>query len=151
MNGPPDPASRPSRLPLWIHITVLALLSLAFASGAVVWYSVDVVGDVEEPPFDVRPWLLLHGMLNPFLCVLFGYLLCVHIRYGWALRANWVSGLFMESVFALLILTGAGLYYAPEAWRAAIAETHHFAGGLLPVALAVHWITAKRWVKHISK
>jgi hypothetical protein len=145
-----SPATRPSRLPLIIHLIALGLLLLSFVSGAMAWYGQTVNSQSEEPSFNVRAWLLLHGYLNPFLCILFGYLLCNHIRYGWQLKANWMSGLFMELVFAALILTGAGIYYFPEQWRSVVTQVHHVAGLLLPLSLTIHWIASQLWVKNIS-
>ena len=145
------PAERPSRLPLVIHILVILLLLLAFVSGVLIWYGQNVNSGADEPTFNIRPWVLLHGYLNPLLCVMFGYLLCQHIRYGWAMRANWVTGLFMELVYAVLILTGASLYYSPESWRTVILLIHHYTGIAVPVAIGLHWITSLIWVKRLPK
>jgi hypothetical protein len=151
MDQPITPNSRPSRLPPFIHAIVLVLLLAAFVSGAVVWYGQTVNAGLDEPTFPIRGWLLLHGALNPFLCILFGYLLSHHIRYGWELRANWMTGLIMELTFAILILSGAGLYYFPEKWRATTLLIHHYVGLLLPLALIAHWIASHLWIKKISK
>jgi len=148
---PAIPSTRPSRLSPFIHGLVVLLLLLAFISGVVVWYGQTVNQADAEPVINVRGWLLLHGWLNPFLCGIFGYLLCQHIRLGWEMKANWLSGVVMEAVFALLILTGTGLYYSPENWRGAILLLHHLAGVLLPLSLIAHWIASQLWVKKVSK
>jgi hypothetical protein len=145
-----DPATRPSRLSLWLHIAVVVLIVLAFISGAVIWYCDFVTPESEEPPFNVHPWRILHGSLNPFLCTIFGYLLCHHIRIGWQLRANWISGFFMEAVFAALILTSIGLYYAPESWHETLVNTHRIIGLLLPVTLLLHWVRSQTWIRKVQ-
>ena len=144
-----NPIDRPSRLPLLAHITVVALLLLSFISGALIWYGeyVNDITDLNSTPFNVQPWRVLHGVLNPFLCVLFGSLLIQHIRIGWRIKANRVSGFLMEAVISLLILTGAGIYYAPESWQEWIAPTHKIFGLLVPLSLTIHWIAAQIWVK----
>lgn len=149
----PTPADRPSRLSLVIHTLVVALLLLSFVSGVMLWFGPLLGQPAEEllPPKPARVWVVIHGLLYPFLCVLFGYLLCQHIRYGWELKANRVTGALMEGVFAALILTAVGLYYGPESWREALVWAHRVLGLLLPVSLAAHWWTARAWVKTISK
>lgn len=145
------PADRPSRLPILIHLLVLLLLVCAFASGGLTWLAqIYYDPEVEKQILDEHFWRTFHGILNPFLCIIFGFLLCEHIRYGWKFRANWISGFSMEAVFAALILTGVGLYYAPEAWREAIDTTHKWIGLLLPVTLIWHWIASRMWIKRLK-
>jgi len=147
-----DPATRPSRLPLFTHVAVVLLLSLSFISGLAVWQG----QRVREQTMDVPVWLhgavVLHGVLNPFLCGLFGYLCCQHIRLGWQLRANLLTGIAMEIIFGGLIFTGAGLYYTgAEEWRSMLARTHELLGLLLPAGLGTHWLAGARWAKRNSK
>jgi hypothetical protein len=144
------PAERPSRLPFLIHSLVVLTLALSFISGVIVWYGQTLNADTGEQKLNVRGWLLLHGYLNPLLCIVFGYLLALHIRYGWAMRANWLSGLIMEAIFAVQIVTGVLLYYAAESWRPSTQQIHHYAGLLLPLALIVHWIASQFWVKKVQ-
>ena len=144
----PEAASRPSRLSLLVHVVVVGALSLSFISGVALWY-----GDAaatEDPPAWLHGWRVLHGSLNPVLCGIFGYLCAQHIRYGWALRANWISGLVMEILFLGLIVTGLVSYYAgAEAFRNTCLWLHRLAGAGLPAALLAHWLAGRRWVKKI--
>jgi cytochrome bd-type quinol oxidase subunit 2 len=58
----------------------------------------------------------------------------------------------MEFVFAGLILSGVGLYYAGSAeWRNTWTWAHRILGLLLPVGLSVHWAAGRRWGETISK
>ncbi len=153
MPTPPTPADRPSRLSLAIHTLVVVLLLLSYISGLMLWFGPLLGRPADEllPPKPARFWVVLHGGLYPFLCVIFGYLLCQHMRYGWELRANRATGTVMEGSFAALILTALGLYYGPETWREALVWAHRLLGLLLPLALAAHWLAARAWVKTISK
>ena len=144
----PDASSRPSRLSALVHVIVVASLLLSFVSGVLVWYGQTLAQTAVLPP----PWLhgcrVLHGLLNPLLCAIFGYLACQHIRYGWALRANWVSGLAMEGVFLVLIISALAAYYADEgAFRSAFVWVHRIAGAALPAVLIGHWIASRLWLK----
>jgi hypothetical protein len=152
MGQPLDPAARPSRLPLFTHAAVVLLLSLSFISGLFVWQGQRIQAQTMETPVWLHVWVVCHGGLNPFLCVLFGYLCCQHIRFGWQLRANLLTGFTIELIFGGLILSGIGLYYAgaPE-WRRLFAQTHRILGVLLAPGLAIHWVAGLRWAKKNSK
>ena len=152
MGQPLDPATRPSRLPPLAHIAVVLLLSLSFLSGLAVWRA-QLLQDraLESPPW-LHGLLVLHGCLNPFLCALFGFLCCQHIRMGWHLKANLVTGFSIEFVFAGLILSGAGLYYAGSTeWRNTFLWSHRVLGLLLPLGLAAHWAAGLHWAKKVAK
>ncbi len=140
MDSFPELGDRPNRLPIAIHILVVLALASSFISGVVVWRS-QWVG---QP---ARAWLVFHGSLNPLLAALFGYLLCDHIRLGWQHRRNRGSGFVMELVFAVLIVTGAGIYYGPESWQKNLVLTHRFCGTAIPAVLAWHWVAGHRLAK----
>ena len=151
--GPPlDPVTRPSRLSPFTHIAVVLLLSLSVISGLLVWQGQRIQTRTLETPVLFHASLVLHGSLNPFLCVLFGYLCCQHIRLGWQLRANWVTGFAMEIIFGGLILSGIGLYYSGAAEsRNLCVQTHRILGLLLAPGLGMHWFVGLRWAKKNSK
>ena len=152
MGEPLDPATRPSRLPLFTHVAVVLLLSLGFLSGLLVWQGQRVLEQTMAPPAWLRSAVVLHGVLNPFHCVLFGYLCCQHIRCGWQLRANLLTGFTMELIFGGLILSGIGLYYAGTAeWRSLCVLTHRMLGVLLAPALGLHWLAGLYWAKKVAK
>src|SRR5262245_7273015 len=151
--GPPlDPTTRPSRLSPFTHSAVVLLLSLSLISGLLVWQGQRIQARTVETPVWLHAALVLHGGLNPFLCVLFGYLCCQHIRLGWQLRANLATGFAIEIIFGGLILSGIGLYYAGGAEsRNLWVQAHRVLGLLLAPALGLHWIAGRRWAKKISK
>ena len=146
-----NPADRPSRLPAFIHASVVALVALGFLSGVVLLYF-DIVADegVAKPGW-VHGILVFHGCLFPLQTMLFGYLCCQHILYGWQLKANRASGFAMEACFVGLILTGVGLYYlGSESLRELCQQIHSVFGVALPISLGVHWFKARRWVRSIE-
>jgi hypothetical protein len=131
---------------------VVLLLSLGFVSGLLVWWGQAIQAEALETPRWLRTCVVLHGGLNPLLCALFGYLCCLHIRYGWQLRANLATGLAMEFLFAGLILSGVALYYVgSKEWREWMVLLHRTLGVLLPLGLGAHWWAGQRWAKNFSK
>lgn len=145
---PLNPAERPNRLTPAVHTMTLAVLGLSFVSGVLIWRGVYLQQMHSETPGWLRACVVIHGTLNPFLCALFGYFVCDHIRLGWQLQANRITGLLMEVCFAALILTGIALYYSGgETVRAVCVTAHRVLGLAMPVCLAAHWIAAHRWVQ----
>jgi hypothetical protein len=150
MNELPPASSRPSRLSVAAHVVVVGSLALSFFSGLALWYGQSTSAETLSPPSWLHGVRVLHGVLNTILCAVFGYLVAFHIRYGWALRANWVTGLIMEVVFAALILSALAIYYADEdPFRANLIWVHRLVGAAVPVVLAIHWIAARLWIKKI--
>ena len=146
-----DPASRPSRLEGWAFGITCGLLAASFVSGLMVWRGLHVQEETLETPGWLRAAVVFHGVLNPLMCGLFGYLVCRHIRLGWALRANWVSGLLMEVTFGLLIVTGTGLYYVGgELGREVLEVSHRGLGVVWPGAILSHIWLGRRWAKKMS-
>lgn len=136
---------RPSKLPNWLRGFILLLIGLTFASGVALWQQ----NLSEELP--VFQWRRIHGVLFAFNCVLFGFLLCEHIRFGWKTKANLVSGALFELLFIILIFTGLLFYYGPEGAQE-IAKTVHLICGLcMPLALGVHWVCAVNLVRRLEK
>lgn len=127
----------------------MLLISASFVSGTMTWWGQWIQQEELTTPAWLRPALLVHGSLNPLLCLVFGALLCHHIRYGWQMRANLLTGLFIEAVFAGLILTGTGLYYIGSEWRDAVVLAHRTLGVLLPLSLALHWIFGLKWARQV--
>ena len=146
----PPASSRPSRLSIATHVIVVGCLALSFVSGVAMWYGQGVSGETLTPQTWMHTTRVLHGVLNPVLCAVFGYLVAQHIKYGWALRANWVTGLVMEVAFGVLILSSLAVYYADEgALRSVSTWVHRVCGAALPAILTAHWVAARAWIKKI--
>ncbi len=146
----PPASSRPSRLSIAAHVIVIGSLALSFVSGVAIWSGQTISGESLAPPTWIHAARVLHGVLNPVLCGVFGYLVAQHIRYGWALRANWVTGLAMEVVFGALIVSALVVYYADEgAFRSVLTWVHRLCGAAVPGVIAAHWVAARMWVKKI--
>ena len=145
-------AERRNRLTPAVRAMTLLLLTASFLTGVLIWRGVHLQETRSETPGWLRACVVLHGALNPFLCAVFGYFLCDHIRIGWQLRANRLSGFCMETCFAALILTGIGLYYSGgESFRAFFVTAHRVLGIAMPVCLIAHWIAGQRWGRSVAR
>jgi hypothetical protein len=127
--------------------TVVAVL---FGTGAG-WFAVDrLKGAAAGTAWqETSTWLLmLHGGAAMLFLLLLGALVALHVRVGWRLRNNRVSGAVMLTVNALLIVTAFGLYYAGSDTLRRWTSDIHIAIGLgFPVLLALHAFLGKRSVQ----
>ncbi|GDY19498.1 hypothetical protein LBMAG56_08430 [Verrucomicrobiota bacterium] len=149
-------SKRPTRLSTPTLAVLGALLGGSLVSGLLVWYGVNANRHLDDmalesaAAFPVRFWITIHGLLNPLLCFAFGWLSCEHVPGGWKMQANRASGAVVVAALGLLILSGAGLYYAGDPRLIDLCRwTHRIVGVGLPVLLAGHWIAALRWVKSL--
>lgn len=86
----------------------------------------------------------IHGAAAMAVLVLVGMLLSVHVRFAWRARRNRANGAVFLSAFAVLTITGYGLYYAgSEALRAWTSWIHLGVGLVLPILLLVHILLGK--------
>lgn len=142
-------ASRSTQLSRYFLALLVAALALSFISGLGLWYvheAREKLADGGELPAWTSFCQTTHGLLNPLLCVLFGGLLA-HVVGGWRMRANRKSGAALTASFALLIITGAALYYFEK--RHLYFTIHLVAGLLLPFLVGWHWFQARRWVREL--
>jgi magnesium-transporting ATPase (P-type) len=87
----------------------------------------------------------IHGAAAMAILVLIGTLLNGHVRYAWRAKRNRINGAFFIAVFAVLTLTGYGLYYAGgETLRAWTSWIHLWTGLVFPIFLIVHVLLGKK-------
>jgi cation transport ATPase len=126
--------------------SLYAVLSLLFLSGAAwaYWnYLATSSGDFET---GAKAWAMkIHGAAAMAILVLIGMLLTAHVRFAWRARRNRANGSVFLSAFAILAITGYGLYYAGgERLRAWTSGIHLAVGLVLPLLLLLHIFLGRR-------
>jgi uncharacterized membrane protein len=115
------------------------VLALLFFSGAAwaYWNYLRLPGDFEV---GAKAWAMkIHGAAAMAILVLIGILLSAHVKFAWRARRNRTNGSVFLSAFAVLTITGYGLYYAGgERLRAWTSWIHLAIGLALPVLLLMH-------------
>jgi hypothetical protein len=87
----------------------------------------------------------IHGAAAMAVLVLIGMLLSGHVRFAWRARRNRANGSVFLSAFAILTITGYGLYYAGgEGLRAWTSWSHLALGLVLPILLLIHIFLGRR-------
>jgi cytochrome bd-type quinol oxidase subunit 2 len=137
--------------PDWIRLKrsqryfLYAVLALLFLSGVTwaYWNYLRSPGDFET---SAKSWAMkIHGAAAMAILVLIGMLLSGHVRFAWRARRNRANGSIFLSAFAVLTITGYGLYYAGgESLRAWTSWIHLTVGLALPILLLIHIFLGRR-------
>jgi len=89
--------------------------------------------------------LMAHGGTAMAALLLLGALIPVHLKRAWRRRKNRISGSFMVSFNAVLILTAFGLYYlGSETLRPWMSWIHIAVGFLLALLFPLHIYWGRR-------
>jgi cbb3-type cytochrome oxidase subunit 3 len=137
--------------PDWIRLKrsqryfLYAVLALLFLSGVAwaYWNYLRSPGDFET---SAKSWAMkIHGAAAMAILVVIGMLLSGHVRFAWRARRNRANGSIFLSAFAVLTITGYGLYYAGgESLRAWTSWIHLAVGLALPILLLIHIFLGRR-------
>jgi magnesium-transporting ATPase (P-type) len=143
MRHPRPDSIRLKRLQRYSLYAVLALLFLTGAAWAYWNYLVASPGDFET---GAKTWAMkIHGAAAMAVLVLVGMLLSAHVRFAWHARRNRANGSVFLSAFAVLTITGYGLYYAGgERLRTWTSWIHLTVGLALPILLLIHILLGRR-------
>ena len=137
MRHPRPDSIRLKRLQRYFLYAVLGLLFLSGVAWAYWNYLAASPGDFET---GAKTWAMkIHGATAMAILVLIGMLLTGHVRFAWRARRNRANGSVFLSAFAVLTITGYGLYYAGgERLRAWTSWIHLGVGLVLPILLLIH-------------
>ena len=132
-----------------------SIFAILFLSG-LVWIILTYL--VPCPPEDegcipsLAPALMkVHGAAAMATMVLFGTLIPIHIKRGWAAKINRPNGAFLITINLLLIVTGYGLYYGGSEGLRFLSHWVHIGLGLfIPFLLLWHIIMGRKKIRKIS-
>jgi MFS family permease len=143
MRHPRPDSIRLKRLQKYFLYAVLALLFLSGVAWTYWNYLAASAGDFE---ISSKNWAMkIHGAAAMAVLVLIGMLLTGHVRFAWRARRNRANGSVFLGAFAVLTVTGYGLYYAGgERLRAWTSWIHLVVGLVLPILLLIHIFLGRR-------
>jgi uncharacterized membrane protein len=123
--------------------SLYAVLALLFCSG-VAWAFFSYLAPLpNESQSTSKSWAMkIHGAAAMAILVLLGTLLNGHVKSAWVAHRNRINGVTLLATFAILTLTGYGLYYSGgEQLRAWTSWIHLCIGLILPIMLVLHiWL-----------
>jgi len=122
-----------------------AVVALLFLSG-VAWAYWNYLRSSDDFETGAKAWAMkIHGAAAMAVLVIIGMLLSAHVRFAWRARRNRANGSVFLSAFAILTITGYGLYYAGgERLRAWTSWVHLAIGLALPILLLMHIFLGRR-------
>lgn len=134
------------RLKLFQRRLLYGVLALLFLSGVAWTYWNDLAPSPGDFEISAKAWAMkTHGAAAMAILVLIGMLLTGHVRFAWRARRNRGNGSLFLTAFAVLTVTGYGLYYAGgESLRAWTSWIHLGVGLALPLLLIFHIWLGKR-------
>jgi len=123
-----------------------AVLALLFSSGVAWTYWNYLAAWPEDFETSAKAWAMkIHGAAAMAVLLLIGMLLSAHVRFAWRACRNRANGSIFLSAFAVLTITGYGLYYAgSERLRAWTSWIHLAVGLALPILLLIHIVLGRR-------
>lgn len=138
----PRKAVRPGRRQRHAVYAGTGLLLLSGLLWLLAHYALPLPEDAARHPLEA--WAMrVHGAATLFGMAVLGGLWGPHVLRAWAGARHRLSGGSLLGLWFGLALSGYGLYYvADEGFRATISGLHVVAGSGLPVALAIHILTA---------
>lgn len=125
------------------HRKMLYLICLFVSITGVLWFfSHDLM---QADPNDFQRWMLtLHGAASFLATLIFGSMLTNHVRIGWVLKRNLVTGMCVFAIFCVLIITAFLLYYGSEDYRSYDRWLHIGIGICAFVLLPLHVVLGRR-------
>jgi hypothetical protein len=127
---------RPGCMPRWQRWAFWLGMGLCLLSGTSYWLGREMF--IGTAWLGHRNMLSLHGISAGLAVFLLGTVAVGHIRVGWILRKNRLTGVGNVVALSLLVLSGWGLYYGPEAWRDGTVLAHWVLGLGFAGVLAAH-------------
>lgn len=142
-------ARRPTQLARWHEWSIYILFGTLLVSG-IGWLVLDkwvrVTGEFgpEHHPAQ-HEIIIVHGIVAYLFLLATGALVPVHIKGGWAIRRNRISGVAIGSVLGMTALTALGLYYIGGDEARGWSSLLHWVVGLAALpALAIHIVRGLR-------
>ena len=142
-------ARRPTRLPRWHEWSIYVSFGLLVVTG-IAWLVLDrwvrVEGEFgpEHHPAE-HIMLIAHGVAAYAALIAVGALIPVHIRAGWSIGRNLVSGATVAGALLLMSVTALGLYYLSAEGLRSLASLAHWLVGIAAVPLLViHVVNGRR-------
>jgi hypothetical protein len=128
--------SRLGKMPSWQRSFVLTGMLTCSVSGCL--YLMGHEFAVQKSWFGNHTVLAIHGIAAMLALLALGSVLPFHLKAGLKSKRKWISGFTQLSFLAVLIITGALLYYGPEEIRDEVIQTHWMIGLLFFLIFLLH-------------
>jgi hypothetical protein len=130
--------SRLGKMPSWQRSFVISSMLVCSISGCL--YLLGHEFQIQRSIFGNHNVLASHGIFAMIATLALGSVLPFHLKAGLKSKKKWISGFSQLSFLAILLSTGALLYYGPMEMRDSLVITHWVVGLLFFAIFLLHGI-----------
>ena len=140
--------SRLGKMPTWQRSFVVSSMLACSISGCL--YLLGHEFQIQRSTFGNHNVLAAHGIFAMLATLALGSVLPFHLKAGLKSKKKWISGFSQLSFLAILLSTGALLYYGSAEMRDSVVITHWVVGLLFFATFLLHSIARTRASKVIT-
>ena len=128
--------SRLGKMPTWQRSFVIGGMLACSISGGL--YLIGHDFQIQRSTLGNHNVLALHGIFAMIATLALGSVLPFHLKAGLKSKKKWLSGFSQLSFLAILLITGALLYYGPAEIRDSVVITHWMVGLMFFTIFLLH-------------
>ena len=132
--------SRLGKMPAWQRSFVIGSMLACSISGSL--YLIGHEFEIQRSTFGNHTVLASHGIFAMLATLALGSVLPFHLKAGLKSKKKWLSGFSQLSFLAILLTTGALLYYGSAEMRDSVVITHWVVGLLFFLIFLLHAVFA---------
>lgn len=126
--------------PAWFFPLLLVVMFVLLGTGVVLIPTMlEMRLDLDSPVSIGRDLRLLsaasHTTMGFLVLALIGAVLAIHVRIGWRVKLNRISGVGLLALFAIMLLTGLGMFYVGGLTLSRACSIVHLGAGILSAFL----------------
>ena len=132
---------RLGKMPGWQRSFVISSMFACSMSGSL--YLIGHEFHIQRSIFGNHNVLASHGIFAMLATLALGSVLPFHLKAGFKSKKKWFSGFTQLSFLAILLATGALLYYGPAETRDGVVITHWVVGLMFFTIFLIHGVSKK--------
>ena len=137
--------SRLGKMPNWQRSFVIYGMLACSITGLI--YLAGHQFQIQRAILGTHSILAAHGIAAMLATLALGSVLPFHIKAGYKSKRQWWSGFSQLGFLAVLVISGALLYYGPEEIRDGVINTHWIVGTLFFTIFVFHAFSKLRSTK----
>lgn len=137
--------SRLGKMPGWQRLFVICGMMACSITGVI--YLLGHQFQIQRAVLGTHSILAAHGIAAMLATLAIGSILPFHIKAGYKSRKQWWSGFSQIGFLAVLLISGALLYYGPGEIRDFIIDVHWIVGLLFFSIFMLHAFSKLRSVR----
>ncbi|QWE09000.1 hypothetical protein [Polynucleobacter ibericus] len=128
--------SRLGKMPGWQRLFVIYGMMTCSITGLV--YLLGHQFQIQRSTLGTHGILATHGIAAMLATLAIGSVLPSHIKAGYKSKKKWWSGIGQLTFLAVLLISGALLYYGPAETREWVVDIHWIAGLIFITTFVLH-------------